>query len=197
MNRLIIVRHAERPDILPTDVGNEVLLTEKGKVESRLFGENFTQEILSIKTSPIGRCRQTAEIIADVAQFPISEIEDSTLLGDPGFMIDNADHAWEHWVKKGHEAVNQHLISGQEKWRGFVDLEKAVSSVKKEILSLLMDSPSGTHLWVTHDTILATLASRLLPQNITLEHWPEFLGSLEITLSKDFNLIINYKVRPN
>ena len=60
-----------------------------------------------------------------------------------------------------------------------------------------MSSASGTHLWVTHDTILATLASRLLPQNITLKHWPEFLGFLEITLSKDFNLLINYKVRPN
>lgn len=196
MNRLIIVRHAERPEILPTDVGNDVLLTEKGKADSRVFGEKITQPLLGIKTSPIGRCIQTAEIIANTTGFPTSEIKTSTLLGDPGFMIDNADHAWEHWVKKGHEAVNQHLISGHEKWRGFVDLENAASSVKNEIQLLLMDSASGTHLWVTHDTILATLASRLLPQNITLEHWPDFLGFLEITLSKDFNLLISYQVRP-
>ncbi|MFT6402318.1 MAG: broad specificity phosphatase PhoE [Pseudohongiellaceae bacterium] len=193
MNRLIIVRHAERPDISPTAVGNDVLLTEKGKAESRLFGEKVEQPVLSIKTSPIGRCRQTAEIIADATQFSVSKIENSILLGDPGFMIDNAELAWMHWVDKGHESVNQHLISGSQKWSGFVDLESAVNTVKKEIQTVLMDNTKGTHVWVTHDTVLATLASRLLPQNITLEQWPEFLGYLDITLSKDLNLLLNYQ----
>ncbi len=192
MKKLFIVRHAERPDILPNDVGNDVLLTDNGKIQSRLFGKQLPQPTISIKTSPIERCLQTANLIAEETKFDLSAIEATTVLGDPGFIIEDADLAWQHWLKKGHQAVNQHLLSGSQKWSGFVDLDHAVKSICKHIKSLLISSEAGTHIWVTHDTILATLASRLLEDSIALSEWPSFLGYLEISLDGDNELLVNY-----
>jgi broad specificity phosphatase PhoE len=197
MNKLLIIRHAERPEISAAEVGNDVLLTSKGKVDSGLFVKLITKPILSIKTSPIGRCRQTAEIMAKTGNFAEEDIELSSMLGDPGFIIEDGDIAWQHWLEKGHDAVNQYLLSGIESWLGFNDLEATVVAVKEKIKTLLSNTTTGTHIWITHDTILATLASRLLNEKLTLAQWPEFLGYLECSLSDENQLLVNYQLKPN
>jgi broad specificity phosphatase PhoE len=196
VKKLLIVRHAERPIIPPSEVGNEVMLTEQGKLDSRLFGQHLTQPVLSIKTSPIARCRQTAELIAAEVDIAHSDIEATTELGDPGFIIEDGLLAWVHWQDKGHEAVNQHLLTGSEKWLGFVDLELGVKSLCSQIKTLLIQSKLGTHVWVTHDTILATLASRTRGKPLSLSEWPEFLGYLEISLSITNELEFCYQEKP-
>jgi broad specificity phosphatase PhoE len=196
MKKLLIVRHAERPVIPPSEVGNEVMLTEQGKLESRLFGRGISQPVISIRTSPIGRCRQTAELIANEVGIRHSDIEATTVLGDPGFVIEDGKLAWKHWQDKGHDVVNQHLLTGSDKWLGFVDLELAVKSVCDNIKTLLSQSKSGTHIWVTHDTILATLASRTLQKPLSLAEWPDFLGYLEISLSNTNKLEFFYQIKP-
>lgn len=197
MKKLLIVRHAERPIIPCSEVGNEVMLTEQGKLDSRFFGQHIPQPVLSIKTSPIGRCRQTAELIAAEVDIANSDIEVSTELGDPGFIIEDGSLAWIHWQDKGHEAVNQYLLSGSDKWSGFVDLELGVKSLCDQIKTLLIQSKLGTHLWVTHDTILATLASRTLSKPLSLDEWPEFLGFLEVSLSINNELVFCYQKKPS
>lgn len=160
MKKLLIVRHAERPSIPPSEVGNEVMLSEQGKLDSRLFGQSVTKPVIGVRTSPIRRCRQTAGLIAAEVGIKNSDIEATTELGDPGFIVENGSLAWLHWQEKGHDAVNQHLLTGKEQWLGFVDLELGVKSLCDQIKILLSQSNLGTHIWVTHDTILATLASR-------------------------------------
>lgn len=196
MKKLLIVRHAERPIIPPSEVGNEVMLTEQGKLDSRLFGQLITQPVISVRTSPIGRCRQTAELIAAEVGIKNLDIETTTELGDPGFIIEDGALAWVHWQEKGHSAVNQYLLTGSEKWLGFVDLELGVKSLCSQIKNLLIQSKLGTHVWVTHDTILATLASRTLGKPLSLSEWPEFLGYLEISLSVTNELEFCYQAKP-
>ena len=67
MKYLIIVRHAERPDILPDRVGDDVMLTDKGIEQSKAFVSLIDLPILSVKSSPIKRCVQTAKLIAQSA----------------------------------------------------------------------------------------------------------------------------------
>jgi broad specificity phosphatase PhoE len=196
VKKLLIVRHAERPIIPPSEVGNEVMLTEQGKLDSRLFGQLITQPVISVRTSPIGRCRQTAELIAAEVGIKNLDIETTTELGDPGFIIEDGALAWVHWQEKGHSAVNQYLLTGSEKWLGFVDLELGVKSLCSQIKNLLIQSKLGTHVWVTHDTILATLASRTLGKPLSLSEWPEFLGYLEISLSVTNELEFCYQAKP-
>ncbi|MFM2487005.1 histidine phosphatase family protein [Celerinatantimonas yamalensis] len=196
MKRILIVRHAARPDILPNTVGNDVMLTDEGIEQSKLFASLINDQVLSIKTSPIERCIQTAELIAQTTNFKVDDIEQCRLLGDPGFFIKDADLAWLHWLKKGHEAVNLHLLSGTESWDGFYDLNNSVESIFSDIKTLLSNSANGVHLWVTHDTILATLAARIGDSRLTLQDWPNFLGYLEIKLNND-QIYVNYSQKPN
>lgn len=45
---------------------------------------------------------------------------------------------------------------------------------------------------VTHDTILATLASRLLTTPLSMAEWPDFLGNLDISLARGGELQLIY-----
>lgn len=196
MKRILIVRHAARPNILPNTVGNDVMLTDEGIEQSKLFASLINDRILSIRTSPIRRCIQTAELIAQTANFKLDYIEQSSLLGEPGFIIEDADLAWQHWLSKGHEVVNLYLLSGTESWDGFYDLNDSVENIFSDIKTLLSNSANGVHLWVTHDTILATLASRIGDSRLTLRDWPDFLGYLEIKLNNG-QIYVSYSQKPN
>ena len=182
MAKLLLVRHAERPDIPANSVGNEVLLTEKGKEETRIFAQNISVPVISIHTSPIERCKQTAEIIAEVVGFPKHEIELNRDLGDPGYIIRDGQEAWKHWQSKGSEVVNEYLLCGDSCWSGFNDLNEATKIFLESIRLCLANSKKGVHIWVTHDTVLASFASRALDSNLSLSQWPDFLGYLAIEL---------------
>lgn len=181
MNRVLIVRHAERPVIPPNEVGNELSITEEGVKATKGFGEILSTPLVSVKSSPVLRCLQTAEILAKTLNFDANLIEESKLLGDPGFFIEDGDLAWTNWQEKGAEAVNQYLLTGTEKWVGFHDFRLCVSKMCDELLKELQSHDKGLKIWVTHDTVLATLASRVLSEPLSITEWPNFLGYLEVS----------------
>jgi len=188
---LILLRHAERPDIPDHEIGNEVGLTKQGIRQTRQFAKSLKQPIISISSSPILRCVQTAEIISNQCSYN-ETIKKSILLGNPGFFIKDPELAWTHWQTKGHDAVNQYLLNGKEQWLGFHQFDDAINHMKTEIIEQLKTNNSGFHLWVTHDTILATFVSRVLPQPLTSNNWPDFLDYLDIYLDNENNLKYNY-----
>jgi broad specificity phosphatase PhoE len=196
MRKLILIRHAERPEIVPNEVGNDVVLTEQGKKDTAQYAQSISGQIVSMMTSPIERCIETAEIIAKEKDFPVKYIERSCLLGNPGFVIEDGKLAWQQWQNKGHDEVNQHLLSATDALPGFVDFGTAVNSFLKEIAATLAESPEGLHVWVTHDVMLATLASRTLPSHLTLADWPDFLGHLVVTLEDSGELSFEYFQKP-
>ena len=184
-SRLLMVRHAERPEIKKGVVGNGVSITEDGVSQTQLFAKNVKEPVVSIKSSPVLRCIQTARIIADTLHINPAVIKTSKLLGDPGFFINDGDLAWQSWQEKGCDEVNQHLLTGTETWPGFHDFHSATSNMVDQIKKELMNNDPGTCIWITHDTMLATLASRVLPEPLTLADWPCFLGMLIVTCEHD------------
>ncbi|CAM4458445.1 histidine phosphatase family protein [Vibrio agarivorans] len=197
MRKLILIRHAERPEIAPNEVGNDVVLTEQGKQDTTQYAKSISGQVVSMMTSPIERCIETAEIIAKENGFPFEQIERSRLLGNPGFVIEDGKIAWQQWQTKGHDVVNQHLLSATDALPGFADFETAVNAFLNNIATSLADEASeGLHVWVTHDVMLATLASRTLPNNLTLADWPHFLGHLIVTLEETGELSFEYLQKP-
>ena len=192
MKTLLIIRHAERPAIQGGTVGNELALTSNGVRDTIRLAKSLPRKILSIESSPILRCIQTAELIAEHHKLPLTSIGRSNLLGDPGFIIADAELAWTNWVEKGAEAVNEHLLSGTSVWPGFRDLDEAVAQMRQSIEEMLTESDDGVHVWVTHDTIVATFASRLQKTQLTLKEWPDYLGGLTIQLREESGLEISY-----
>lgn len=193
--RLLIMRHAERPPIAVGEIGHDLSLTEAGVQATQYFASTLKQKPISICSSPILRCMQTAQLIADVQGYAHDHIETSPLLGDPGFFIADAELAWQSWLNKGSEAVNTHLLSGSDTWPGFHPFDAAVADMLEHIHASLSARSTGLTLWVTHDTILATLASRLLPKPLTLAEWPNFLGALEISFDVNGELRMGYTAR--
>lgn len=192
MKTLLIIRHAERPAIQDGTVGNELALTSNGVRDTIRLAKSLPRKILSIESSPILRCIQTAELIAEHHELPLTSIGRSNLLGDPGFIIDDAELAWTNWVEKGAEAVNQYLLSGTSVWPGFRDLGEAVLQMRYSIEAMLTESDDGVHVWITHDTIVAALASRLQRTPLPLKEWPDYLGGLTIQLKEESGLEISY-----
>tara|TARA_R110001583_G_scaffold10344_2_gene47683 strand:+ start:461 stop:1087 length:627 start_codon:yes stop_codon:yes gene_type:complete len=192
---LLILRHAERPAIEDGTVGDELALTQNGIDQTARFAQSLSQKVLSIESSPILRCTQTADIIARHHGFPLTSVRRSTLLGDPGFFIKDAELAWTNWLEQGVDAVNQHLLSGTSTWPGFKDLDQAVGQMGRSIKERLTRSEDGIHLWVTHDTIVATLASRLQKIPLELSDWPDYLGGLRVELGVEGSLDISYSQR--
>lgn len=190
--RLLIVRHAERPLIADGEVGNDLGLTEAGVQATRDFAGTLDEEVVSIQSSPILRCMQTAQLIADAHGYARESIKTSRLLGDPGFFIADADLAWQSWLSRGSETVNAHLLSGSETWPGFINFDDAVEDMLNQIRAALSSYSHGLAIWVTHDTILATLASRLLTKPLSMEEWPDFLGTLEVSLDSGGELRLIY-----
>lgn len=191
MARLLLIRHAERPDIPVNTVGNEVLLTDKGKEDTRVFARSISDPVVSIQSSPIGRCMQTAEIIADVVGFDQGNVVTNRDLGDPGFIISDGAVAWTHWQEKGHETVNEYLLSGSERWEGFKDLDHAVKHFDTSIRKQLSEQSDGVHIWITHDTVLATYASRIMPGRLKIKQWPKYLDYISLEL-KDGDFVYQY-----
>lgn len=98
---LLIIRHAERPAIEDGTVGNGLALTQNGIIQTTKFAESLNRKILSIDTSPILRCTQTADIIAKNHGFPFPSIGHSTLLGDPGFLSKTPNWRGRIGLKRG------------------------------------------------------------------------------------------------
>lgn len=193
-SRLLIVRHAERPEISKGSIGNDISITEDGVSQTKLFARNLKETVVSIKSSPVLRCMQTAKIISETLQLTPEAITTSKLLGDPGFLISDASLAWKSWCKKGSEVVNQHLLTGSETWPGFYDFHSATSNMVNQIKNELINTDTGTIIWVTHDTILAALASRVLPEPLTIADWPRFLGMLIVT--REYDGVCRYTYSP-
>lgn len=194
--RLIMVRHAERPSIPKGEVGDDVLLNASGLRASFVFGQSLEQEIIDIKTSSVSRCVQTATEIAKAVGYNTSNIDTCSDLGAPGYFISDGGKAWHHWQEKGHQRVNEFLLDGNVQWDGFYDLNEAAKQFKRKIEQVLLNSKTGTHLWITHDTILAAFSARVLEETLTLDQWPKFLGYLSIELSSSRELIFQYNPSP-
>lgn len=192
MQKIIILRHAERPPIPNGERGDDIALNEHGINESIRFAKTIDENILSVQSSPIYRCIQVAEIIATQHDYPIENIALCNLLGKPGAFITDANQAWQHWFEKGHDAVNEYHLKGNEQWNGFREFPEAIQLLKNKIFNSFQQKSEGIHIWVTHDTILGAFASRILDNRLNLEDWPNYLGRLEITLTSKKQIKATY-----
>ena len=192
-----LLRHGEREPIPEGEIGNDSLLTEHGLASSRDFGASIEGVVIQIKSSPIERCIQTAEMIAQASNFAESEIKQCTTLGAPGILIEDGALAWKHWQEKGAAAVNHYLLHGNERWSGFKDLSHATDQmmglVKQQLASMTNEQVA---IWVTHDTVLAAIAARAHASAFGMSDWPGYLGYLAFKGESDMALALQYQQYP-
>lgn len=170
----LLLRHAERPSIAPGELGTDLPLTDRGRRHAEVLGAVLGSRLLSIATSPVRRCRETAEALQRGSGLG-SAITIDRLLGDPGVYVLDPELAWEHWQRLGHEAVIKHLASTDRPLPGLAPPDEAARQLAWHMARSLIGSPPGLHVFVTHDAVLYPTAARLLPA--IAPDWPNFLES--------------------
>lgn len=175
----LLMRHAERPSIAPGEHGTDLSLTASGRLRAELLGATLGARILSISTSPVRRCRETAEALRRGANIKVRIVDDH-LLGDPGVFVLDPELAWTHWKTLGHEAVVEHIAYEAPPLPGLAPARTAALKLVRHMYRTLHNSPAGLRIFVTHDAVLLPMAARLLPSLHAPHAWPNFLETASL-----------------
>lgn len=171
----LVIRHADREDIPHGSFGNEIPLNEKGKQNAKKFGEKLTNKIIhKIFTSPVIRCVQTAECIAQGYGRSI-EIIETPALGAPGLHIADEKIAGEFFLQYGLNEMYQRLITGKN-IPGILNLH----DLKNTITHFINENtiPNGTTIFITHDIFIAFYHFSINQKIYTPQNWIDYLTGL-------------------
>jgi hypothetical protein len=119
------------------------------------------------------RCVQTAEALREGADANI-KISADRLLGAPGVYVVDDHRAWANWERLGNEGVIQHLASEANALPGMARPDEAARFLVHHMLAVAAEEP-GIHVFVTHDSLVATTATRLLGRPLSVEDQPGYL----------------------
>ena len=120
----LLLRHAARAPLPPDDVGYTLPITEAGAELGRELGRLLGRRLRSLRSSPLVRCLQTAEVLRFGAGADLPIVADR-LLGDPGVYVIDEQLAWTQWQTLGHEGVMQHLVSSSHALPGMARPDEA------------------------------------------------------------------------
>lgn len=178
----LLLRHAERPPIAPGELGAELPLTPRGVTLAGALGHSLGAALCGIHTSPVRRCRETAEALQQGAGASALQILDDRMLGDPGAFVTDPARAWQHWRERGNERVVELLAWGSDQLPGLAAPFSAAQDLATHVLA---NTESGVHVFVTHDAILLPTVARLLPGVADRTWWPDFLECAAFWFDED------------
>jgi broad specificity phosphatase PhoE len=169
----MLIRHSHRPSLPPGDAGYAVPITEIGVRLARELGRLLSTRVRSLAASPLLRCVQTAEAIAEGAGLELDIARDK-LLGDPGVFVLEGGGRFTNWFEIGHENVMTHLVTADHALPGLAAPDEAARFLVTHMLTLA-EGKAGFHVFVTHDSLVTVTAARILRVPLTKDDWPWYL----------------------
>lgn len=169
----LLLRHSVRPPLPDNETGVEVRLTEEGVALAESLGAHIGARLASAHTSPVPRCVQTVDALIRGAGVGVS-VEQARLLGDPTVFVHDAGVAWRNWKARGHEWVMARLCEPGDALPGMARPAPAARHLVRSMLASGGDTP-GVHVFSTHDSVIAAVASQLLGEVLPSSEWPWFL----------------------
>lgn len=170
---LVLLRHSVRDYLAPGDAGYHLPINEAGRRLAIELGERLRGRLQTLHASPLVRCVQTAEALAQGACADLAVVPDRHL-GDPGIFVIDGRRAWSQWHGLGHEGVMRHLVSQTEALPGIARPDEAARLLVHHMFAVAADRP-GIHVFVTHDSLVTATAARLLGQPLERGDWPLYL----------------------
>lgn len=187
----ILIRHAERRHILPTDAdyGAFVPITERGKMQASDFGNVLRKGSLlkdGLRTahyfsSPVMRCRETASVIASVrGDSAYDSPEKVEALEDLAEFYVADFPEYERLLQKGfYQAIFEFLERGN--LPGFSPLAETSEEFLQRILST---ADSDLNLYVTHDAWIVPFLFHFTDVRFRMDLWLNFLSGAVIFFGK-------------
>jgi broad specificity phosphatase PhoE len=178
----LFVRHAERAAITPAtpNWGNDVLLTARGVADAEALGQKLAGvSRLALWSSPVERCRQTAEAVARGADIMADRVEAHTHLGNPGIYFDPTSRPPDLLRTDFHAFADAYLDTG------VAEGMRPVPEASEELLAFLEQKMADADctVFVTHDFFAAALMSYL---GLKAPHRDDWCGYLEgVCILKD------------
>lgn len=148
----IFIRHAEKSDLIPGSFDHERGITSLGRLKTKKISQLLKQQQIKVEkiiTSPVLRCKLTAEIISQEIDVQLTS---SSVLGDPGAYIKNSRQAQAIFAEFSVEAVVKKLLAN-ERLPGFYQVHQGCA----KLWHLVVDDLSrvnGNVLYISHDAIL-------------------------------------------
>jgi broad specificity phosphatase PhoE len=170
---VLLLRHSVRDYLPPGDAGYVLPINAVGTQLGQELGRMLQGRLRTLHTSPLVRCRQTAEVLRESANASLPIVADP-LLGDPGVYVVDGHRAWANWEALGHEGVMAHLVSAEDALVGMARPDAAARYLVHHMLATAGEVP-GLHIFVTHDSLVTATAARLLDRPLGVDAWPWYL----------------------
>jgi broad specificity phosphatase PhoE len=170
---VVLLRHSVRDHLPPGDAGYGLPITSVGRQLALELGGLLRGRLRTLHASPLARCVQTAQALAEGARADVAVLQDR-LIGDPGVFVLDGRRAWANWEQLGHEGVMRHLVTEAEALSGMARPDEAARFLVQSMLAAA-GSRSGVHVFVTHDSLVTATAARLLGEPLGLDDWPWYL----------------------
>ncbi len=171
----LLLRHGDRELIPQGEFGNEIMLNEKGKQRSTVFGEALREfSVNKIYTSPIPRCVQTAELIAKAVGKDL-EIIQTKCLGNPGLHTADEKVAGEFYLVHGFHEMLRRFIRN-ENVPGVPNKEHLLNSMNEFLRESVKDE--GLTIFVTHDSLIAMYQFCIDGTIYTVDNWVDYLEGM-------------------
>lgn len=172
---VLLLRHGRRGDLPPNEPGDLIPLTTAGRVQSAALGKWLGTRIGTVRSSPVLRCRQTAEAIL-VGAGCNGALEVDSLLGAPGPFVVDGDMAWPHFLRFGSRLLARLQLAAVP-LAGMRPVEEGCALLLRDLLARPV-RPGKVDLRVTHDLIIVLLAGHLLHVADPDALWPDFLEGI-------------------
>ncbi len=169
----VLMRHSARPPIPKGEVGMDLPITAEGRTMALELGAALGTRLRRLHTSPVLRCVQTADALAEGAGSRATPVHD-TMLGEPGAFVLDGRVAWDNWLQLGHAGVMTHLVSAGTALPGMAEPQEAARRLTCHMLRVGGGDP-GLHVFVTHDLLVTATAARALGVPLGREDWPPYL----------------------
>lgn len=170
---VVLLRHSVRDHLPPGDAGYVLPITDAGRQLALELGGLLRGRLRTLQTSPLVRCVQTAQALAEGAGADITVVPDR-LLGDPGVFVLDGQRAWANWEQLGHEGVMRHLVHETTALSGMARPDEAARFLVQAMFAAAANQP-GVHVFVTHDLLVTATAARILGKPLGRDDWPWYL----------------------
>jgi broad specificity phosphatase PhoE len=165
----LLTRHSIREQPKNRIAGYDIPLTEEGVALAREWGRNLDRPISGLYSSPVQRCVNTAQAMAEGAGIELAVHTHATLV-EPGSYVQDLPVAGPYFMKLGPLAFAQKHLRNEV--RGVLSPEEGAKQLLQHLKGCLGD-PGTLTIQVTHDTILAAFIYFLRCESeIDEPHWP-------------------------
>ncbi len=173
----LVIRHAEREAIPAGTFGHDANLTAEGTQAAEHLGAALSENrALTIVSSPVPRCVQTARAMFRGAGTSAELLTDRHL-GGPGAFIVDSEAAGPLFLELPIPEIARRQLQDAMPLPGMRPTPEGV-----EILQELATSPLGEngrlHVFVTHDIILSVFVASIFRSSLEETGWPDFLEGL-------------------